>query len=172
MAPTEKDNQRVLACPDCGHLHVESAETGRVPHSEHECFYCGRVWKPYEFDTYGVEPLFGSGMCRADEVKPGGLFRKPRGELYYLVVNEHSALREFGTEKSRPSFGKYVYGVSFNGNMTRVERDRIVVRGNHADMVKNSKEYRQFEVSIGADGEPDDDEDEEREPHHSEEFRR
>lgn len=172
-----KPKPMVLACPDCGQLHVDGEVSRRIPHERHLCLYCGCEWKPYDFPTVGVPPKLGlPTSCRADEVPPGGLFRKPKGELYYLRIGEFGLLHNFGPKGgfANPGLGmrlgKLIFGVSYNGNMTAIERNKPVVRGTLADMMRNVKEYRNHEHDVGVHGEVED-EDEDPQLHFSSEFR-
>lgn len=49
----------VLKCPKCGHLHIDKPkpEAGwhNPPHATHLCHKCGNKWKPFEYNTNGVE---------------------------------------------------------------------------------------------------------------------
>jgi hypothetical protein len=59
-------------------------------------------------------------MIPVEEIKPGQCFRKKNGEFAYLRISDSSA-RFYGLPET------HVYGVCFNGNVTKVERGKLVV---------------------------------------------
>jgi hypothetical protein len=45
----------VTTCPDCGLLHLDVGAWRDRPHRTHLCAGCGRLWRPSEGHTRGVE---------------------------------------------------------------------------------------------------------------------
>jgi len=59
----------------------------------------------------------------ACEIQPGECFRKLRGSFAYLRISD-SSLKAYQV----PGRTKYIFGVSYNGNMAKVEYYAMVVR--------------------------------------------
>lgn len=71
----------------------------------------------------------------------GGAFRKPRGEYVYLRVSKASA-KFFGLDEN------FVYGVTFNGNMTRVPLKQQVVQMSLKSMLQNVETTETWERNV------------------------
>ena len=49
-----KPRDMQLLCPQCGILHIDEGEWATTPHKKHLCQFCGNLWAPRSYSTYGV----------------------------------------------------------------------------------------------------------------------
>ena len=85
-----------------------------------------------------------SKLVKAKEVEWGQCFRKKTGSYVYLRISEPSAkFHKLDPEK--------VYGVCFNGNITDIDPETLVVTMKPSDMDDNRKEHQDWHTMVGAD---------------------
>ena len=87
----------------------------------------------------GVEQ---TGLVRAGDLHGGQCFRKKTGEYVYVVISPSSA-RFAGMDEA------FVWGVSFNGNLAKVDPSTMVVPKPLSAMTDNLEGRRQWERSVG-----------------------
>lgn len=83
-------------------------------------------------------------MVLAREIEPGEFFRKRTGKFVYLRLSPDS-LRYHKVEGPE----RWIYGACFNGNVTSVSPDTLVVRCTAADFLGNVADEHAWERVVG-----------------------
>lgn len=82
-------------------------------------------------------------MKKAEEIEQGACFRKKGGDYAYLRIGDSSAKFHGLDSESK------IYGVAYNGNMTAVERTKLVEPAIHEDMQDNRQSEETWNRDVG-----------------------
>lgn len=85
-------------------------------------------------------------MRPVEEIEEGHCFRKRNGEFAYLRISD-SAVKHFGLKHET-----HVYGVCYNGNMTEMERGKMVEPVDVSVMDENRGKEEEFDRVFGHEG--------------------
>lgn len=81
-------------------------------------------------------------IVKACDIPDGGWFKKEKGTYVYLRISESSAQwAAFNTN--------YIWGVCFNGNITKVLKHNTVCQANYQDYLNNISESDRWENKMG-----------------------
>jgi hypothetical protein len=82
-------------------------------------------------------------MIPVEEIQQGSCFRKKQGTFAYLRISDSAA------KAHKLDYETHVYGVAYNGNMTRVARGKPVVAVDISTMQENQKEEDDWDKKFG-----------------------
>ena len=81
-------------------------------------------------------------MCRAHEIKAGNCFLKKHGHYAYLRISD-AAVKFYGLNNLA-----HIYGVCYNGNITKVEKSTLVVPVTPSAMAANREADKNWHKTI------------------------